>query len=880
MGQPLDMTVTEAEQQQLGQHVRALVEALEAKFEAVQDEFTTFQPDNRNALDQLGVVAVLNFVHPEVPESVLCYILVHLDEVTEEDSRVTVNELYTALKWWICVLPAPMDPATSHNNEGGASLTSPAPRAGGSHVVDQLHKVLHHEGGAAMFKQFADESAGRLSLDRVGELACKTCLCVRLRDQQHLRALLNTDNSANSVERSFGLEELQEMMASNQDLKNLYWRMRCARTGEASVHLRTEDSATPRGISSADMAAAMAVIGQQVESIQETVRVCWEQAGPDKAGRLDQMRLRRVLNQCFPKLPREATAFLLIHLDASCAEHGLLRFEDLLSSLQWWNSLVANPECDTSTKSTSYEDHVFEIMLRAAESASAGVWPDFDSVDSDHDGSITAEELQDLVYRVYPSATNKDVWLVRATVDVDRVGRVTQPQLRLQLQTCLSLRREYWKHRIAMSRELSPIADMVVEGSTNGYVLSLMKRVAHELEAHYGELCQFMHNLPSRDAHDRLGPMDIRVSLLHVVPDLELMDLKLVLLHLNEATHEDGTLSAPELIMAIKWWPELEVALNSNTPEGSPIHCTAPSTQVQAQVADQVGAHTPNNRASDPEDNNVLAVLLRALRQSDAERCFAVADKDNDGSIDVPEVGDLMGMLGVELSEESKRDLFFVAAVLDASSNTKFSFKELLLELCSCQAVRWMYWKQRCVVTGEDIPPLYTDFGSDYENVPVSEGIRSVLTVLEANYNRFLDLYNERCQLRGSQEGTLDLADLQGLLGQILPNIPKVIMRLVITHIDAVVSGEGTVGGQDVMDALKWWVSAEAIALDKEGSPVPSVRASDSQAVPDVVSPATAYANYQQHAPTHLGTRAPPPFARDPLLMSSQLSDESMERIV
>lgn len=91
----------------------------------------------------------------------LCYILVHLDEVTEEDSRVTVNELYTALKWWICVLPAPMDPATSHNNEGGASLTSPAPRAGGSHVVDQLHKVLHHEGGAAMFKQFADESAGR-----------------------------------------------------------------------------------------------------------------------------------------------------------------------------------------------------------------------------------------------------------------------------------------------------------------------------------------------------------------------------------------------------------------------------------------------------------------------------------------------------------------------------------------------------------------------------------------------------------------------------------------------------------------------------------------------------------------------------------------------
>lgn len=32
------------------------------------------------------------------------------------------------------------------------------------------------------------------------------------------------------------------------------------------------------------------------------------------------------------------------------------------------------------------------------------------------------------------------------------------------------------------------------------------------------------------------------------------MDLKLVLLHLNEATHEDGTLSAPELIMAIKWY--------------------------------------------------------------------------------------------------------------------------------------------------------------------------------------------------------------------------------------------------------------------------------------------------------------------------------------
>lgn len=59
------------------------------------------------------------------------------------------------------------------------------------------------------------------------------------------------------------------------------------------MHLRTEDSATPRGISSADMAAAMAVIGQQVESIQETVRVCWEQAGPDKAGRLDQVFLQK-----------------------------------------------------------------------------------------------------------------------------------------------------------------------------------------------------------------------------------------------------------------------------------------------------------------------------------------------------------------------------------------------------------------------------------------------------------------------------------------------------------------------------------------------------------------------------------------------------------
>lgn len=63
------MFSAEAEQQQLGQHVRALVEALEAKFEAVQDEFSNFQPDGRNALDQLGVVSVLNFVHPEVPEA-------------------------------------------------------------------------------------------------------------------------------------------------------------------------------------------------------------------------------------------------------------------------------------------------------------------------------------------------------------------------------------------------------------------------------------------------------------------------------------------------------------------------------------------------------------------------------------------------------------------------------------------------------------------------------------------------------------------------------------------------------------------------------------------------------------------------------------------
>jgi hypothetical protein len=74
---------------------------------------------------------------------------------------------------------------------------------------------------------------------------------------------------------------------------------------------------------------------------------------------------------------------------------------------------------------------------------------------------------------------------------------------------------------------------------------------------------------------------------------------------------------------------------------------------------------------------------------------------------------------------------------------------ELAAELKACQAVRWMYWKQRCVMTGEPLPPLYTEFGEGVAPVSISEGLCGVLKCLEASPEKFARLFQRTCDVRG-----------------------------------------------------------------------------------------------------------------------------------
>jgi hypothetical protein len=52
---------------------------------------------------------------------------------------------------------------------------------------------------------------------------------------------------------------------------------------------------------------------------------------------------------------------------------------------------------------------------------------------------------------------------------------------------------------------------------------------------------------------------------------------------------------------------------------------------------------------------------------------------------------------------------------------------------------------------------------------------------------------------------------------QLMPNVPLDVMRVVLTHLDAAISGDGGIQAIDVMDALRWWESADALAL--QGAP-------------------------------------------------------------
>jgi hypothetical protein len=102
-----------------------------------------------------------------------------------------------------------------------------------------------------------------------------------------------------------------------------------------------------------------------------------------------------------------------------------------------------------------------------------------------------------------------------------------------------------------------------------------------------------------------------------------------------------------------------------------------------------------------------------------------------------------------------------------------FSMAELQAELAACQAVRWMYWKQRCAMTGEPLPPLYTEFGDGAQPVSISEGLCGVLKCLEANPEKFALLFQRTCDVRGVPD-VLDIADVRGLLAQVCVCVSRV----------------------------------------------------------------------------------------------------------
>jgi len=54
-----------------------------------------------------------------------------------------------------------------------------------------------------------------------------------------------------------------------------------------------------------------------------------------------------------------------------------------------------------------------------------------------------------------------------------------------------------------------------------------------------------------------------------------------------------------------------------------------------------------------------------------------------------------------------------------------------------------------------------------------------------------------------------------GCGSQLMPNVPLDVMRVVLTHLDAAISGDGGIQAVDVMDALRWWESADALALQE-----------------------------------------------------------------
>jgi hypothetical protein len=49
----------------------------------------------------------------------------------------------------------------------------------------------------------------------------------------------------------------------------------------------------------------------------------------------------------------------------------------------------------------------------------------------------------------------------------------------------------------------------------------------------------------------------------------------------------------------------------------------------------------------------------------------------------------------------------------------------------------------------------------------------------------------------------------RSLLAALMPSMPKAIMRLVITHLEAAVDGDGDLSASDVLQALQWSAHAK-----------------------------------------------------------------------
>jgi hypothetical protein len=177
----------------------------------------------------------------------------------------------------------------------------------------------------------------------------------------------------------------------------------------------------------------------------------------------------------------------------------------------------------------------------------------------------------------------------------------------------------------------------------------------------------------------------LKTALSAVLPDLTSMDMRLILIHLDAVTVANGWINAAEVDLALGWWAAMvgEEPEPAVPPVAEALAAAAPSTpqpddsSMEATTREQTPVTSPSSAtttseppvetSTPPDDQGVVAQFLYYLKQSDSEQWFRAADKDADGRLDVPEVGDLMGMLEIPVENEARRNLFFVAALLEAA---------------------------------------------------------------------------------------------------------------------------------------------------------------------------------------------------------------------